>query len=232
MGVPECQYRFFGWYTGTVAAVRPPAALSTLVVLLLAGVAGCGPPPTAVAQGSPSAAQAAPAVTPNPGSLAPNDCIAPPPTKSTTLHSPVLGVSVRVPAGWAEDPTMEGQQGLQAAFDLAQGTGRNAVSITAYPWPMAMSPHEAIDWMVSQPAAGPVDSRGDCTIGGGKAAYFESTIALTPFPGITFSSGGYSLVIGHGTKLVYLIIIFPTDSRDTAMPQVKSILGSWKWDKA
>jgi hypothetical protein len=127
---------------------------------------------------------------------------------------------------------MEGQQGAQSALDLAHGTGPSGVSLSAYPLSMAMSPHEAIDWMTSQPAAGTVDSRGDCTVAGGKAAYFASTIAFSLFPGITYSSGGYSLVMGHGAKLVYLIILFPTDSRDAAMPEMKSILGSWQWDKA
>jgi hypothetical protein len=208
------------------------STFGTLLVLILSSVGGCGPSPTTLAKGSPSAPQSSPSVTPNPRALAPNDCTAPPPSKGTTIHSPVLGASVSVPAGWAEDPTMEGQQGLQSAFQLAHGTGPSGVSISAYPLPMAMSPHEAIDWMTSQPAAGTVDSRGDCTIAGGKAAYFESTVAFSVFPGITYSSGGYSLVVGHGAKLVYLIIIFPTDSRDTGMPDVKSILGSWHWDKA
>ena len=127
---------------------------------------------------------------------------------------------------------MEGQQRVQSAFQLAHDTGPSGMSITAYPLPMAMSPHEAIDWMTSQPGSGTVDSRGDCTIAGGKAAYFASTVAFSVFPGITYSSGGYSLVMGHGAKLLYLIILFPTESRATAMPAVKSILGSWRWDKA
>jgi hypothetical protein len=208
------------------------SALGTLLVLILSSVVGCGPSPTTLAKASPSAAQSSPGATPDPRALATNDCIAPPPTNGTKIHSPVLGASVSVPVGWAEDPTMEGQQGVQSALQLAHGTGPSGVSISAYPLPMAMSPHDAINWMTSQPAAGTVVSKGDCTIAGGKAAYFESTVAFTVFPGITYSSGGYSVVMGHGAKLVYLIIIFPTDSRDTAMPEVKSILGSWQWDKA
>src|SRR6202521_162517 len=184
------------------------STLGPLLVLILVSAAGCGPPPATVAGGSPSASQSSPGVTPNPGALAPNDCIAPPPTNGTKIHSPVLGASVSVPAGWAEDPTMEGQQGAQSALDLAHGTGPSGVSLSAYPLSMAMSPHEAIDWMTCPTSAGSGASRGGCTVAGGKAFFFASTIAFSLFPGVTYRSASYSLVMAHGAKLVYLIILF------------------------
>ena len=86
--------------------------------------------------------------------------------------------------------------------------------------------------MVSQPGAGTVVARGDCTIAGGKAAYFESTASASLFPGITVSGAGYSVVFAHGSKLVYLVILLPSNNGDAMMPAVKSILGSWQWDQA
>lgn len=214
--------------------MRLPAAwcstLGTLLVLILSSVVGCGPSPMPLAKGSPSASPSLPAVTPNPGALAPNDCVAPPPSNGTRAHSSVLGATVTLPAGWAEDPTMEGQQGLMAAFDVDTGRPRNDVNISGDPWPGAMSPHDVITYQISQPGSGTVVARGDCTIAGGKAAYFEATLPIL-FPGLSFGGPGYSVIIAHGGKLVYLVILL-RDGPDSGMPDVKSILGSWQWDKA
>lgn len=43
---------------------------------------------------------------------------------------------------------------------------------------------------------------------------------------------GYSLYIAHGGKMVRLLILFPSATRASLMPQVKSILGSLQWDNA
>lgn len=127
---------------------------------------------------------------------------------------------------------MEGQQGMQAAFDLvAGGGGPHGTNISGDLWTLPMSPHDAVAFMTSQPGAGTVVAVGDCTIGGGRAAYFESTISATLFPGITKSGDGYSVVFEHGATRVYLVILLP-DNGDQVMPQVKSILGSWQWDQA
>jgi len=129
---------------------------------------------------------------------------------------------------------MEGQQGLQAGFDLTSGGGPNGVNIGGYllPATVAMSPHDAVNFMSSQPGAGTVVAKGDCTVAGGEAAYFESTISVTLFPGITKGAAGYSLVIAHAKELVYLVVLLPSENGDKMMPQVKSILGSWQWDPA
>ena len=214
--------------------MRLPAAwcstLGTLLVLILSSVVGCGPSPTTVANGSPSASPSLPAVTPNPGALAPNDCVAPPPGNGTKAHSSVLGATVQLPAGWVEDPTMEGQQGVMAAFYLSTGRFPNDVDISADPWPGAMSPHDVITYQISQPGSGTVMARGDCTIAGGKAAYSEATFPIL-LPGLSMRGPGYSVIIAHGGKLVYLVILL-RDGPDSGMPDVKSILGSWQWDKA
>ena len=218
--------------------MRRPArsTIGWLAVLAICGVAACGPTTSAKApSGSPTASPssaASPTVTPNPNALEPNDCIAPPPTSGTKAHSPALGSTVTLPVGWTEDPSMEGQQGMRAAFDLvAGGGGPHGTNISADLLPLVMSPHDAVAFMTSQPGAGTVVAVGDCTIGGGKAAYFESTISATLFPGITKSGDGYSVVFAHGSTLVYLVILLP-DNGDQVMPQVKSILGSWQWDQA
>jgi hypothetical protein len=217
---------------------RPAAratALGALLVLVVCGVAACSPTPANSAKsptGSPSASQGSPSVTPNPNALEPNDCTAPPPSNGSKVHSSALGATVTLPAGWAEDPTMEGQQGMQAGFDLSFGSAPNDVNISGDLLPVAMSPHDAVNSMTSQPGAGTVVAQGDCTIAGGKAAYFESTITFTLFPGITKGGGGYTVVIAHGEKLVYLVILLPSDNGDSMMPEVKSILGSWQWDQA
>jgi hypothetical protein len=170
-------------------------------------------------------------VTPNPNALEPNDCIAPPAANGTNVHSPALGATVTLPAGWAEDPSMEGPKGMQAAFYLASGSGPSGVNISADLIPVAMSPHDAIEFMSSQPGAGTVVAKGDCTIAGGKAAFFKSTISFSLFPGITKGGAGYTIVFAQGAKLVYLVILLP-DNGDQLMPQVKSILGSWQGDPA
>jgi hypothetical protein len=223
----------------TVAGVKSwrvsaTTGLEALLVLLACGVAACGPSPATSSKSStgPPVSQASPSVTPNPRALAPNDCTAPPPSNGATVHSVALGASVTLPPDWAEDPTMEGQQGLMAALDLSFGTRPNDVNISADLLPVAMSPDDAINSMTSQPGSGTVIAKGDCTIAGGKAAYIESTMSASLFPGITFSGSGYSVVIAHGSKLVYLIILLPSDSGDSMMPAVKSILGSWQWDQA
>jgi hypothetical protein len=171
-------------------------------------------------------------MTPNPHALAPNDCTAPLPSNGPRVHSSALGATVTLPAGWAENPADEGQQGLQSAFDLASGNGANGANISGDLLALTMSPHDAVDWMTSQPGAGTVVAKGDCTIAGGKAAFFESTISMNVFPGMTKSGVGYSLVIAYGHKLVYLVILLPSDNGDSVMPEVKSILGSWQWDHA
>ena len=127
---------------------------------------------------------------------------------------------------------MEGQQGLQAGFDLTFGTRPNDVNISGDLLPYAMSPHDAVNFMTTQAGAGNVVAKGDCTIAGGKAAYFLSTMSVSLFPGITMGGSGYSVVFAHSYKLVYLIILLPSDNGDSMMPAVKSILGSWQWDQA
>jgi len=201
-------------------------------------MAACGPAPTTSAKaplGSPSTSPvspASPSVTPNPNALEPNDCTAPAASNGIKVHSPGLGATVTLPPGWSEDPTMEGQQGLQTTFDLiAGGGGPHGTNISGDLLPFVMSPHDAVAFMTSQPGAGTVVAVGDCTIAGGKAAYFESTISATLFAGITKSGDGYTVVFAHGAKLAYLLILLP-DSGDPVMPQVRSILGSWQWDPA
>jgi len=218
--------------------MRQPArasAFGSLVLLAMCAMAACSPTHTTSAKGSSpstSASQASPVVSPNPNALEPNDCIAPPPSNGTRVHSPALSSTVTLPVGWTEDPNMEGQQGMQAAFDLvANGGGPHGTNITGDLWPSPMSPHDVIAYMIASPGAGTVVSVGDCTIGGGKAAYFDSTFSATLFPGITKTGEGYSVVFAHGSTLVYLVILLP-DNGDQVMPQVKSILGSWQWDQA
>ncbi len=89
-----------------------------------------------------------------------------------------------------------------------------------------MSPHDLAHAEAAAPGAGTVIGYGDCTIAGGQASFFESTVAL-----LGMESDGYSLYIAHGGKTVRLLIEFPMTSRASIMPQVKSILGSWQWDK-
>jgi hypothetical protein len=98
--------------------------------------------------------------------------------------------------------------------------------------PSAMSPHDAVASMSTQAGAGTVVARGDCTIAGGKAAFFESTISVALMPGITNLGAGYTIVIAHGGKLAYLVVLLPRDNGARAVPAVKSILGSWQWDQA
>jgi hypothetical protein len=122
---------------------------------------------------------------------------------------------------------MEGQQGMQVAFDLVWGSGRKGANISGDLIPSTMSPHDTVESMVTQPGAGTVIAKGDCTIAGGKAAFFKSTI-----PGLEFMGGGYSLVFAHRAQLMYLVILLPAAGEEAVMPGVKSILGSWQWDSA
>jgi hypothetical protein len=89
-----------------------------------------------------------------------------------------------------------------------------------------MSPHELANAEASAPGAGTVVAYGDCTIARGQASFFEATVTL-----FGMESDGYSLYIAHGHKRVRLLIQFPSATRASIMPQVKSILGSWQWDK-
>src|SRR5260370_15920022 len=212
-----------------------PAAAAGLIVLVAFGIAGCGPPPIASAKASPipsSATQASPDFSPNPTALEPNDCTAAPAITGAKVHSPVLSATVRLPAGWAENPADEGQQGLEAGFDVISGSGGpNGLNISGdlMPSTWTMNPHDTVDWMISQPGSATVVAKGDCKIAGGKAAYFLSTISVSVFPGITKGGAGYSLIIAHGQSLVYVVVLLPAVN-DPGMSDVKSILGSWQWD--
>lgn len=216
---------------------RPrPAVVASLIVLVAFGIAGCGPPPPSSAKAppvSPSARQASPAVTPNPTALEPNDCTAAAAVMGTKVHSPALSATVTLPAGWAENPADEGQQGLEAGFDVISGSGPDGVNISGdlMPSTWTMNPHDTVDWMISQPGSGTVVAKGDCKIAGGKAAYFLSTMSVSVFPGITKGGAGYSLIIAHNQSLVYVVVLLPAVN-DPGMSDVKSILGSWQWDPA
>src|SRR5260370_8297187 len=143
--------------------MRLPGRASTfgwLVVLALCSMAACGPAPTPSAKaplGSPSTSPvspASPSVTPNPNALEPNDCTAPAASNGIKVHSPGLGATVTLPPGWTEDPTMEGQQGMQTTFDLIPGGGRPPrTTISADHLPFVISPHDALPFMASQPGA-------------------------------------------------------------------------------
>jgi hypothetical protein len=51
-------------------------------------------------------------------------------------------------------------------------------------------------------------------------------------PGITDLGTGYTIVFTHGGKLAYLVVLLPRHNGARAVPAVKSILGSWQWDRA
>jgi hypothetical protein len=199
----------------------------------MCGGAACGPTPVKTASTSPSPAQISPSpqVTPNPHALGPNDCIAAPTGGGSTVHSASLGFTLTLPTDWAEDPANEGQHGMQSALYVATGASPTGTVLSFDLMPLAMSPHDGIDWLASQPGSGTVIAKGDCTIGGDKAAYFESNITFTVFPGITRGGDGYAVLAGHAGKLVYLDVLLPDgNAAAAAMPAVKSILGSWRWD--
>ena len=213
------------------------AAAWPLALVLLAGAA-CAPghpvvsgTPTVVAVVSPSSAF-------DPLALGPNDCTAPPDPTGTTAHSSVLGASVILPAGWSEVPSDEGKQGAETAFALENGPAPAGAVVYADPFPTTMSPHEAVDWEISQPGSGTLVTRGDCTVAGSQAAYFESAINGVPGPGNS-PAEAYSMYIAHRGALVRLFIdagssngVATPAPRDMVMTQVKRILGSWRWDAA
>jgi hypothetical protein len=182
----------------------------------------CGPSPNA----SPASPTPTPIASPNPIALAPNDCTSPPPASGTKAHSAALAATVTLPAGWFEDTKTEGQGGAQVPFvlELPSGTLRSPEAIWGDSLTTSATPHMAAGAEAAYtPGSGTVVARGDCTVAGSPASFFESS-----FFG---AGGGYSLYIGHGGILVRLLILFWPETRDTTMPQVKSILGSWQWDK-
>jgi hypothetical protein len=214
------------------------AAVACAPAQPLAGTTPVGPAVTPGGIASPSAAGTMPAATPNPAALAANDCIVPPPTGGTKVHSDALGVTVTLPSGWAENPANEGKHGLEATFDVETGTAPNGADVSAFPFTLKMSPHEAVSLEVSQPGSGTVVARGDCTIAGSPAAFFESTVQASLFPGIALVLDGYSVYIAHRGGLVHLSIDLPSSNgittplpRASVMTDVKGILGSWTWDQ-
>jgi hypothetical protein len=213
-------------------------SLLAAITFLVCAVA-CGPTPStsraASPISSPSAVSSSPSITPNPIGLGPNDCTAPPTTDGSTVHSSELAITVTLPAGWAENPTDEGKQGIEAGFAVESGSAPRLSTFTGdlLPATLTMSPREVIDSEASSPGSGTVLSKGECTIAGSQAAYFETSIELD-YPGLItqhLSGGGYEVVIAHGGRLVQVAILFsPASLRATTMPLVKSILGSWQWD--
>ena len=184
----------------------------------------CGPAPAR--GGLPAGSTPTPVATPNPIALAPNDCISSPPTSGTKAHSPALAATVTLPPGWLENTTDEGQSGAQVGFalELGSGTRRGPDVIWGNSLAGPMTPHDAVAAEAAYtPGSGTVIAKGDCTIAGSQASFFESSLA-----GL---GSGYVVYIGHRGVLVRLLILFSPDTRDTTIPQVKSILGSWQWDQ-
>jgi len=106
-------------------------------------------------------------------------------------------------------------------------SGLDLARIYGDPFASTMSPHDAVNAEAAYtPGSGTVVAKGDCMIAGGQASFFESSISI-----LGLESSGYSLYIAHGAKLVRLLIEFSQATRASIMPQVKSILGSWQWDK-
>jgi hypothetical protein len=220
---------------------RAPHRLADIAVLVTftATAAGACGPTQPVSRATPvSVAEVTPTVTPDPAALAANDCIAPPPNGGTKVHSNALGVIVTLPSGWAENPADEGKSGLEARFALETGKEPNGAIVSADPFPSTMTPHDAVAWEVRQPGSGTVVARGDCTIAGSPAAFFEATVQASLFPGITWVGDGYSLYIAHRGALVRVSIELPSSNgittplpRASVMTDVKSILGSWTWDQ-
>lgn len=216
-------------------------ALEALLVLSVCGVAACSPTHASSAKSPaspPTASQTSPSVTPNPLALEPNDCTAPPPSNGTQAHSSVLGATITLPSGWAENPADEGKNGLEATFAVEIGNGPNGAIFSADPFPLTMTPHDAVAWEVSQPGSGTVVVKGDCTIAGSPASFFESTVQANLFPGITWVGDGYSVYIDHRGALVHVSGDLPSSNgittplpRASVMTDVKSILGSWTWDQ-
>jgi hypothetical protein len=194
-------------------------------------VAACTPGPAASHSGSPSASPAsspaASVASPNPVALAQNDCTSPPPTSGTKTHSSKLAATVTLPAGWVENTADEGKSGAEAAFalELASGTRQGPDVMWGDSYATAMTAHEAaVAEAAYTPGSGTVMAKGDCIIAGSQASFFESSVAV-------LGGGGFVLYIGHRGVLVRFVILFSSDTRDSTMPQVKSILGSWQWDK-
>ena len=213
---------------------RGPYRLETLAALgLLTITAACGPTQPATRTNP-----VPPAVTPNPAALAPNDCIEAPPSGGTKVHSAALGMSVTLPSGWAENPGMEGKSGLEATLEFETGTDLNRAVVSADPFALTKTAHDAVTWEISQPGSGTFVARGDCTIARSPAAFFEATIQFTLMQG-TFQGAVYAVYIAHRGALVRLLIDLPsgfgpatpTPSRASVITDVKSIFGSWTWDK-
>lgn len=223
--------------------VKPIAGLGLVVVI----ACGCVSQATSGTHSSPAAAAASsasagssPVADFDPARLAPGDCVAPSPGGGSKVHSAALGLALTLPAGWAEDPANEGKRGDEATLALRRGQAPNDVFMTVDPVPATMSAHAAVDNEASQPGAGNVVDKGDCTVAGKPAAYFESTLDLSLFPGMTQTADGYSLYVTGVDKLVRVSIdlglttalVTPPITRTSAMTDVKRILGSWTWDLA
>jgi hypothetical protein len=134
---------------------------------------------------------------------------------------------VTLPASWIENTTDEGQNGAQVGFalELGGGTRHGPDVIWGNSLASPMTPHDAVAAEGAYtPGSGTVIAKGDCTIAGSQASFFESSVA-------GLGGGGYVLYIRRPGVLVRLLILFSSDTRDSTMPQVKSILGSWQWDK-
>jgi hypothetical protein len=195
--------------------VRRLVALAAVLAVIECGP---GPSPGASTAGS----TPTPVASPNPIALAPNDCISSPPASGTKAHSSVLAASVTLPGGWIENTIDEGQSGAQAGFALEPRRGPDGIFGDSLAGPM--TPHDAAAAEAAYtPGSGTVIAKGDCTIAGSQASFFESSVG-----GL---GGGYVLYIGHRGVLARLLILFSSDTRDSTMPKVKSILGSWQWDK-
>ena len=218
---------------------RGQYCLETLAALGLLSIgAACGPTQAAARTSPTPVADVTPAVTPNPAALAPNDCVGAPPSAGTKVHSARLGTTVTLPSGWAENPSMEGKSGLQATLEFETGTDLNRASVSADPFTLTKTAHDAVTWEISQPGSGTFVLRGDCTIARSPAAFFEATIQFTLMQG-TFQGDVYAVYIDHRGALIRLLIdlpsslgpVTPMPPRASVITDVKSIFGSWTWDK-
>jgi hypothetical protein len=214
------------------------ADIAVFVTFVATAAAACGPAQP-LARATPIGASAVtPAVPPNPTALAANDCVITPRNGAATVRSNALGVTVTLPIGWAENPADEGKHGLEATWALQTGKEPNGAIISVDPFTLAMTPHEAVTWETSQAGSGTMVARGDCTIAGSPAAFFESTVQASLFPGITWIGDGYSVYIAHHGALVHVSIDLPSNNgiitplpRASVMTDAKTILGSWTWDQ-
>jgi hypothetical protein len=133
---------------------------------------------------------------------------------------------------------MEGKNGLQATFEVETGKGLDGANLTADPFPLNKTAHDAVSWEIAQPGSGTMVTRGDCTIARSPAAFFEATIQFTLMQG-PFQGDAYVVYIAHRGALVRLSIDLPSGfgpatpipSRASVITDVKGILGSWTWDK-